>query len=310
MAVPQRIVSLLPGSTEILCALGLEARLVGVSPSCDYPGILAQVPRLTSATPVGSAPPGPAAAEQAIIQASLSTEMLDLPLLRQLQPDLIVTQAPEATDGALPSSVLEATRRYLGTPVEVLVLHPTLLQDIWDMIYLLGQVTSHTAQAATLLDELFARVNPLVAESIRLPPPRVAVLSQCAPLQVAGYWLPDMIQIAGGTAGLSQAGQPAQQISWQQLLSYAPEVLLVMPHDTSLTQLRDLLPALQAQPGWQDIPAVQHGQAYAVDGRVSCYRPGPRIVDGLELLAGLMHPEVFGDFVETQPRAYVPIMAS
>ena len=304
MTVPQRIVSLLPSSTEILYALGVEARVVGVSHQCDYPTAVLQRPRVTAA-PISS---HRGEAEQdtcPILQAGLSPYPLDLALLRQLQPEVIITQVPGATGTAVPAALLETTRRFLGTHVDVLSLQPAFLQDIWDDIHVLGEVTGQQRQASTILEALFARVQTLMAESIILQqPPRVAVLSQCEPLQLAGYWLPDMIRIAGGNDGLNTAGAPGAEIRWQQLLDYAPEVLLVMPYDASLEQTRAMLPTLQAFPGWHDLPAVQQGQAYAVDGRASLYRPGPRIVDSLELLAGLIHPDLFGEWTETHRQVH------
>ena len=177
MAVPQRIVTLCPSSTEILCALGLETSLVGISHVCDYPPGVTALPRLTAPS---RRKPGerhtPDRAE-AVWQAWLSAYQLDLDLLRALQPDLIVTQSRAAVCGMSYAELLEAVRHVLGRHVEVLSLHPTLLQDIWDDIHRVGEVTQRQRQAMTLLEELFARVNTVVAESIMLrKPPRVAML--------------------------------------------------------------------------------------------------------------------------------------
>ena len=305
MAVPQRIVSLLPSSTEILCTLGLETSLVGISHACDYPPGVTSLPRLTTPS---SSKPGERHTldrEVAVVQAGLSVYQLDLDLLRALQPDLIVTQDQAAVCGIASAEMLEAARRVLGGHVEVLSLHPTLLQDIWDDIHRIGEATQRQRQATTLLEELFARVNTIVAESIMLRElPRVALLVWTDPLRLAGYWCPDLIQLAGGTDGLCRPGTPGPVVEWGRLQVYAPEVLLLSPCGYSLAQSRAALPTLQELPGWDDLPAVRQGYVYAVDGQRYFHRPGPRIVDSLETLAGLLHPDLFGEFLPQEGELY------
>jgi iron complex transport system substrate-binding protein len=263
MAVPQRIVSLVPSGTEILCALGLESRLVGVSQTCAYPPVVLSLPHLT---------PESAA-------------------LRALQPDLVLTPGPDPL------------RDFVDA--EVLALRPTLLQDIWDDIHRVGEVTGQQRQAATLLEALFLRVNALVAESIRLPEtPRVALLVDTSPLRLGGDWLPDLLQIAGGSAGLCRPGMPAATVTWAQLQAYAPEVLVLSPMHMTLAEMSTALVALQRLPGWQELPAVQARQVIGVDSRTALHCPGPRIVDSLELLAGLIHPDLFGEYLQQEGELY------
>lgn len=305
MAVPQRIVSLCPSSTEILCALGLETSLVGISHVCDYPPGVTALPRLTAPS---SSKPGERHTpdrEEAGWQAGLSVYQLDLDLLRALQPDLIVTQNRAAVCGMSYAELLEAVRHVLGRHVEVLSLHPTLLQDIWDDIHRVGEATQRQRQAMTLLEELFARVNTVVAESIMLrEPPRVAMLVWTDPLMLAGYWGPDLIQLAGGTDGLCRPGAPASVVEWDRLQAYAPEVLLLSSCGSPLDQTRAALPLWQGLPGWDDLPAVRQGYVYAVAGQGYFHRPGPRIVDSLETLAGLLHPDLFGEFLPPEGELY------
>ena len=306
----QRIVSLLPSSTEILCALGLETSLVGISHACDYPPGVTSLPRLTapsgSQLGEGHAPDH----EVAVVQAGLSVYRPDLDLLRALQPDLIVTQDRAAVCGISSAELLAAVRHVVGRHVAVLSLHPTFLQDIWDDIHRIGEATQQQRQAATLLEALFARVNTVVAESIMLrEPPRVALLVWTAPLMLAGYWCPDLMQLAGGTDGLCRPGAPAHVIAWDRLQAYAPEVLLLSPCGSSLAQTRAALPRLQGLPGWNDLPAIRQGYVYAVDGQGYFHRPGPRIVDSLEMLAGLLHPDLFGEFLPPEGELYCRVTA-
>jgi iron complex transport system substrate-binding protein len=235
----------------------------------------------------------------------LSAYQLDLDLLRALQPDLVVTPDRAAVCGISYAELLEATRHVLGRHVEVLPLHPTFLQDIWDDIYRIGEATQQQRKAATLLEALFARVNSVVAESIMLrEPPRVALLVWTDPLRLAGYWCPDLIRLAGGTDGLCRPGAPAPVVEWGRLQAYAPEVLLLSPCGSSLVQTRAALPRLQGLPGWDDLPAVRQGYVYAVDGQAYFHRPGPRIVDSLETLAGLLHPDIFGECLPPDGELY------
>jgi iron complex transport system substrate-binding protein len=299
MTASQRIVSLLPSSTEILCALGLETSLVGLSHACDYPPQVASLPRLTapSRNTLGERR-GPNLEVHALARAGLHAYRLDLDLLRSLRPDLIVTQDQAAVCGVSPGDVLEATRRVLGAHIEVLSLQPTLLQDIWDDIYRLGEVTEQKQRAATLLEGLFARVNTVVAESIMLrEPPSVAMLAWTDPLMLAGHWLPDLIQLAGGTDGVCIPGAPALAVEWARLQEYAPEVLVLSPCGYTLAQTWAALPMLPQLSGWYELPAVRQGHVYAVDGQVYFHRPGPRIVDSLEMLASLIHPDLFEEFL-------------
>jgi len=195
MAGPQRIVSLWPSATDILCALGLEHCLVGLSHVCDTPPGMPELPRVT--LPLPQALPAAPLLPDAL--ASLSMYPLDLARLQALQPDLIVTQDQTAVSGVSGAALLEATRRSLGAPVDVVSLQPALLQDIWDDIYRVGVATGTKPQAMTLLETLFARVNTIVAESIRLPAlPRVAILTDVDPLRLAGDWFADLVQLAGG----------------------------------------------------------------------------------------------------------------
>ena len=278
---------------------------MGISYACDYPPGVASLARLTAPSS-GNAGEGPGPdREMAVVQAGLSVYHLDLDLLCSLQPDLIVTEDRAAVCGVSYAEMLEATRRLLGAHVEVLSLHPTLLQDIWDDIYRLGEVTAQQRQAATLLEGLFARVNTIVAESIMLrESPRVAVLGWADPLRLAGHWLPDLIQLAGGTDGLCRPGASAAVVEWVRLQEYAPEVVVLSPCGYTLTQTRAVLPTLAQLSGWDDLPAVRQDRVYAVDGQVYFHRPGPRIVDSLEMLASLIHPDLFGEFLPQEGQLY------
>ena len=130
------------------------------------------------------------------------------------------------------------------------------------------------------------------------------MLSWTDPLKLAGHWLPDLIRLAGGTDGLCIPGAPAPAVEWMRLQAYAPEVLVLSPCGYPLAQTRAALPTLQQRSGWHDLPAVRQGRVYAVDGQAYFHRPGPRIVDSLEILSSLIHPDLFGEFLPQEGQVY------
>ncbi|GIX47975.1 MAG: cobalamin-binding protein [Candidatus Tectimicrobiota bacterium] len=304
-----RIVSLLPSSTEILCALGLAAQVVGISHECDYPPEITDRPRLTAPKINPHADSRTIDRDvRALVREGLSVYRLDSERLRALQPDLIVTQDQCQVCAVTYDEVMAAARQVLGAHVQVLSLRPVLLQDIWDDIARVGEATGRQRQAAALLEGLFERVKALVAQTMLIrQPPRVAMIEWIEPLMLAGNWMPELIQLAGGTDGLCRPGQHSPTVAWETLRQYAPEVLLIAPCGYSLAQTLAELPRLQRLPGWQALPAVRQGRVYAVDGHTYFNRPGPRIVDSLELLAGLVHPDLFGDFLPAAGQAYQPV---
>jgi iron complex transport system substrate-binding protein len=279
---------------------------VGVSHECDYPPDILHRPRLT--TPKINVHTDSRTIDQevrALVRNGLGVYHIDIELLQALQPDLIVTQDQCDVCAVSYAEVLDATRQVLGGHVEVLSLHPRLLQDIWDDIRRVGEATGRMSQADILLDELFTRVKALLAESAMIKEcPRVVLIEWIEPLILAGNWLPELIQIAGGTDALCKPGEHSPVVTWQTIQDYAPEVLAVIPCGYTLPQTLAEVPTLQRLPGWQDIPAVHQGQGYAVDGNAYFNRPGPRLVDSLEILAGLIHSDLFGDYLRAAGHAY------
>lgn len=304
--MPPRIVSLLPSSTEIVCALGLKEHLVGISHECDYPPSITDRPRLTAPKLDVHADSRRIDREvRDLVRHGLSIYTIDTELLGSLQPDLIITQDQCEVCAVPYSEVVAAARQVLGDHVEVLSLRPSLLQDIWDDIRRVGEATGRKPAAEALLEELFARVKHLVAESMTVKEtPRVAAIEWLDPLILAGNWLPEMIRIAGGCDELCTPGEHAPVVAWQTLRDYAPEVLALIPCGFRLSQTLAEAPAWQRRPGWAELPAVRLGRVYAVDGNAYFNRPGPRIVDSLELLAGLIHPDLFGAYLHDEGQAY------
>jgi iron complex transport system substrate-binding protein len=287
-----RIVSLLPSATEIAFALGLGDQVVAVSHECDYPPAARQLPAVTRSPLHGHD------LSSAEIDRRTTAEMrdggtlyyIDSDLLRTLAPDLVLTQ--ELCDVcAVAQPEVERAVRELGTEPRVLSLEPNTLADVLHTIEVVGAATDCQATASHMVAELqgrIDRVQGLTAGAARRP--RVFCMEWTDPLWVAGHWVPEMVALAGGDDVLGAPGAPSVRVSWDAVLAAAPDVVVLMPCGYDLARTLRERPVVESQPGWTSLPAVRGGRIYAVDGSSYFNRPGPRLVDGLELLAHLLHP--------------------
>ncbi|MFQ5796669.1 MAG: cobalamin-binding protein [Candidatus Bipolaricaulia bacterium] len=301
-----RIVTLLPSATEIVYVLGLGEALAGVSHDCDYPEDVRSKPVLSqSAVPLDVPSKGMDEAVKGRIHSGLSVYHIDADLLNRLKPDLILTQ--ELCEVCAPSysEVLEAAKVLDAAP-KIVSLEPTCLADILENIRLVGELTGRQAQAEALITELQTRIDKVAklageAESR----PRVFCMEWLEPAYCAGHWVPEMVRMAGGEDGLGKPGEPSYEIAWDEVLRYAPEVIVLMPcgfhPDRALGEIDTVL----GYEGWAKLPAVRNGQVFIVDGSSYFNRPGPRIVTGLEILAQIIHPEIFSDLVP--PGSLLPL---
>ena len=296
MKRPERIVSLLPSSTEILCALELQDRLVGVSHECDYPPEVVGLPVLTAPklNPHGTSAEIDARVRE-IVQEGLSVYRINTDVLQTLQPDVIVTQDQcEVCAVSLPE-VEEAVRCFLTPEVQIISLRPQRLSDIWDDIRRIAQATGQDAVAEAVLSGLKKRIWQVEQQTRHLSRPRVACLEWLDPLMAGGNWIPELVEIAGGTSAFATAGTHSPSITWDALAAYQPDILIIMPCGFKIAQSQMDLPTLAAHPQWQVLPAVQTNRVFVVDGNAYYNRPGPRIVDSAETLAEILHPEVCAD---------------
>jgi iron complex transport system substrate-binding protein len=291
-----RIASLLPSATEIVCALGLADRVVGVSHECDYPAEICGRPVLTA--PKIAADEGSAeihAAIERLVREGLGVYRIDHERLKAVAPDVIVTQ-DQCDVCAVPlADVTAAARRVLECAVDVVSLRPSRLTDLWDDIARVGAATGASTAVGPLVDGLRARLA-LLRDAVDgvTRRPRVAVIEWIEPLMVAGNWVPDLVELAGGSPQhLVESGAHSGRMDWTALAAYEPEVIVIAPCGFSIARTRRDLHRLTAQPTWQTLPAVRSGRVYLVDGNVYLNRPGPRLVDGGEILAHLVHPDAF-----------------
>jgi iron complex transport system substrate-binding protein len=290
----ERIVSFLPSATEMICALGLADRLAGVTHECDFPPVVCGKPvvvRSALAIETMSQSEIDAAVTQRLRQG-LSLYQVDERLLRSIAPDLIVTQdlcqvcAPSGNEVA---QVLNA----LPHQPKILWLTPKSLNEIFDNLRELGGATGRHRQAEEIIADGRNRLERLTAQTSRLPKrPRVFCMEWIDPVYCSGHWVPEMVRIAGGNDELGREGTDSVRILWQDVVRWAPEVLVVMPCGCGLANAAKSALQVFNYPGAAEIPAVKNGCVYAVDANSYFARPGPRVVEGTELLAHLLHPSV------------------
>jgi len=305
-----RIVSLLPSATEIAFALGLGDQVVAVSHECDYPPAARQRPAITRSPLHGhdltSAEIDRRTREE--LRSGGTLYYLNDDLLRRLAPDLVLTQELcEVCAVAQPEA--ERAVRELGTAPRVLSLEPNTLRDVLGTIEAVGAATGREAAAAALVAALAARIERVGAAGVTVATrPRVFCMEWMDPPWVAGHWVPEMVALAGGEDVLGTAGAPSRPFEWERVVAARPEVVVLMPCGYDLARTLADRPVVEALPGWAALPAVEAGRVYAVDGSSYFNRPGPRLVDGLELLGHLLHPDRFA--APALPAAAAPLASA
>lgn len=291
----QRIVSFLPSATEIACALGLGDQLVGITHECDYPpeiqGKPVVVRNVLPLEQMSQSEIDVAVAER--MRQGLSLYEIDEILLERLAPDLILTQNLCQVCAPSGNEVSQALKLLQKEP-EVLWLTPKSLREIEQNIRDLGLATGRSREAQSLIQVNRERLERLTTATAKFDyRPRVFCMEWIDPVFASGHWVPEMVKIAGGVDELGREGTDSARVSWDQVLEWQPEVLVVMPCGFNLSQVIEQCARLFDYPGWSTLPAVQHNRVYAVDANAYFARPGPRVVEGTELLAHLIHPDRF-----------------
>ncbi len=283
-----RIASLLPSATEIAFALGLGDSVVGVSHECDYPAQAARLPTLT-ASAVATDALSSAEVDQAIsahLRQGGSTYTINLPLLRRLQPDLILTQA--LCDAcAVSEAQVHRTLHEQHLGARVLTLTPRTLDDVFRSIEDVGEATGRAAAARALTTDLRDRVAAIRAFR-QDAPPRLLALEWLDPPFVGGHWVPDQIAAAGGVDVLGRPGQPSYRTTWEEIARAQPDVIVVLPCGFTLGEIVEQARVLAGNPLWTALVAVRRGAVWAVDADAWFSRPAPRVVDGIDALAQIL----------------------
>jgi iron complex transport system substrate-binding protein len=284
-----RIASLVPSATEMLFALGLGGDVVGVTHECDFPPAARELPHLTATVlPDGLSAGEIDAAVKAIVGAGKALYSLDEERLAELAPDLIVTQAVCDVCAVSFEDVVEVAARLPGPP-RVIQQDPSSLGGVLEDVTRLAAAADIAERGLQLCGQLQRRLDAVRAAVAGAPEPRVVALEWLDPPFVGGHWLPEMIALAGGEDVAGPAGLKSPEVAWEQLQALAPELVVVMPCGWYIEQSR-----AQALEHWERIEALGAKRVFAVDAASTYSRPGPRLVDGTELLAHLLHPALVG----------------
>ena len=290
-----RIVSLLPSATEIVCQLGLRDQLVGVSHECDWPELVRGLPRVTrSLIPAAATSREIDSLVRERLRTARALYTLDLPTLIALRPDLIVTQALCDVCAVAEDEVRSAARSLPSRP-QVVKLEPASLDGVFDCLRQVGAADGCVERAEQEIAELKSRVAAVAERSAGVPPnerPRVVVLEWIDPPFSSGHWTPELVELAGGREVVGVAGQRSRMLDWQQIVAARPDVMLIACCGFDVERTLADLPILRGYPGWNDLPCVRSGRVYVVDGNAYFSRPGPRLVDALEILAHTLHMAV------------------
>jgi iron complex transport system substrate-binding protein len=288
-----RIVSLLPSATEIVCELGLGEDLVGVTHECDHPAFVKSLQRVTR-----TLIPHEATSREidALVCERLKTQRalytLDMPVLERLRPDLIVTQALCDVCAVAEAEVTAAACALPGRP-KVVNLEPTCLAEVFECLRLVADAAGVPERAAAVLRALQARVDAVAARSASASQrPRTLLLEWIDPPFCSGHWSPELVRLAGGVEAVGREGQPSRTTAWAEILDADPEVMVIACCGFDAARTRCDLPILAGYPGFAELSCVRSGRVYLVDGNAYFSRPGPRLVDSLEILAHALHPDV------------------
>lgn len=283
-----RIASLVPAGTEIVCALGAGDRLVAVTHDCDHPDFVRDLPRLTRTTiPEGASSGEIDGLVRSAGERGESTFHLDGDALRAARPDVIVGQ----TICRVCAVTFEQLPASLPLPPKVVPLEATSLEGVFTDIHRVGAALGLPERAEDLAAALRARIVAVGHAVGSLPRPRVVCLEWTDPLFQGGHWVPEQVHAAGGTDVLGVPGARSRQLAWDDVIAADPDVLVVMPCGFGTERAVAEASTLTGRPGWETLSAARAGRVYAADGSAYFSRPGPRVVDGIEILAGLLHPE-------------------
>jgi iron complex transport system substrate-binding protein len=290
-----RICSLLPSATEIAFALGLGDEVVGVTHECDYPPE-AKKRRVVVKSVIDPERQDSGEIDRLVrehVQKKKSIYTIDLPSFQAAAPDFILTQDLCDVCALDYNEVIEAARSLARAP-KIVTLAPSTLSDVLRDIESVGNAAGRNREAMALVTSLKQRIERVRERTARSDKrPRVACIEWLDPIYNAGHWLPEMVALAGGIDGLGEKGEPSKQIGWEAVRAFAPEVVVLMPCGFDVARSLKEASLLSRLDGWNELPAVKSGSVYAVNGSAYFNRSGPRLIDGLEILAQIIHPEIF-----------------
>jgi iron complex transport system substrate-binding protein len=289
-----RIVSLIASATEIVCALGFEDALVGRSHECDFPPSVKRLPICTEPKfPVEGSSYQIDQRVKAILQEGLSVYRVHADVLRQLRPDVIVTQSQCEVCAVSQRDVEQAVCDWLDGRPLVVSLAPNNLADVWDSFRPVADALGVEPRGEAVVAHLKGRMNAIEERARGLSPVTVAYIEWIDPLMAGGNWMPELIEMAGGHNLFGEAGKHSPWMTWEELYRRDPEVIFVAPCGFDIERTRQEMPSLTGRGEWSRLKAVREKRVYLADGNQYFNRPGPRLVESLEILAEVLHPEAF-----------------
>ena len=298
-----RIISLLPAATEIAAALGLMEDVVGVSHECDFPKEANARPRVTHC-PVHNAGLTSVEVDQWVrraLQDKGTIYTIDEPLLRELRPDVILTQKLCDVCAVSYGTVARLAETLPGPP-KVVNLEPTSLADIFDDIRRVAEACGAPERARGIIAKLSERIEAVQLRADRISHrPRCFLMEWVDPPFCSGHWGPELVEIAGGCDSLGRRHQPSAQVDWRAVVNIHPEIIVLALCGYDISRARCDYEVLRSFPDFDSLPAAHDGEIYLVDASAYFARPGPRIVDSLEILAGILHPREFSEFSSRGP---------
>ena len=295
MTQEPRIVSLIASATEIVAALGFADQLVGRSHECDFPTFVDDLP-VCSSSKIDAGAPSLQIDNQvrAIVAEALSVYRVDAALLDRLAPTHIVTQTQCEVCAVSLADVERAVRELVASQPRIVSLAPMRLADVWQDIQTVATALGAPERGTRLVDRLNARLEAMRTRAAGLPRrPSIACIEWIEPLMHAENWLPELVEIAGGTVMLGEAGRHSGYFAIEELVERDPDVIAVMPCGFDIHRSLNEMPALTSRPEWPRLSAVTSGRMFVTDGNQYFNRPGPRVVESAEILAELLHPDVF-----------------
>jgi len=290
-----RICSLLPSATEIAFALGLGDEIVGVTHECDYPPEAKKKKVVVKSSIDQNQLTSPEIDEtvRRHLRERRGIYTIDLLKFRAANPDFILTQDLCDVCALDYDEVLQAVK-WLAQKPKIVSLAPARLADVLSDIERIGVSAGRKVEADGLVRRLKRRIERVREQASRLDlGPRVACLEWLDPLYSAGHWVPEMVELAGGADGLGRKGEPSKEIGWDTVRAFKPEVVILMPCGFDIERTLKEYSLLHQLNGWSELPAAKTGRVYAVNGSAYFNRSGPRLIDGLEILAQIIHPEQF-----------------
>lgn len=291
----QRIISLLPAATEIICALGLEQNLVGRSHECDFPESITDLPVCSSAKFIsGSNSEEIDRQVKEILSDSLSIYSIDREQIRQLKPDVIITQAQCEVCAVSLKDVELALHNLLEKDCRIISLEPKNLADVYQDIQRIANELGVSDAGLELAELSEERIN-IIRHKLKFiqERPSIACIEWLSPMMIAGNWTPEIVEIAGGIPVLTEAGKHSGYIDFEDILRANPDILVIMPCGFSIQRTLQEINLLTDLPGWTELKAVQNQKIYIADGNHYFNRSGPRITDSIEIMAEIINPKQF-----------------